>query len=67
MVLLASWFTVQWYGETDSPVTWVQMAVAWWSAGYYWFRGAKEPEPTIELDLNRPLVDPGGHSRSEFK
>lgn len=67
MVLLASWFTVHWYEQTDSPVTWVQMALAWWSTGYYWFRGTKGPEPTVELDLNRPLSDPAGHSKSEFK
>lgn len=67
MVLLASWFTVHWYEQTDSPVTWVQMALAWWSTGYYWFRGTKRPEPTIELDLNGPLSDPAGYSKSEFK
>lgn len=67
MALLASWFTVQWYAQMDSPVTWVQMALAWWSTGYYLFRGTKGPEPTIELDLNRRLSDPVRYSKSEFK
>ena len=56
MFLLASWLTVQWYGAMGSPVTWVQMALAWWSTGYYWFCGTKEQEPTISLELNRPLL-----------
>ena len=67
MALLASWFTVQWYGNMGSPVTWVQMALTWWSTVYYWFRGTKEQEPPVELDLNRSLVDPAGYSESEFK
>lgn len=67
MALLAAWFTVQWYGNMGSPVTWVQMVLTWWSTGYYLFRGTKGPEPTIELELNRPLLDPAGHSKLEFR
>lgn len=67
MVLLASWFTVQWYGQMGSPVTWVQTVLAWWSTGYYCFRGTKGPEPTIELELSRPLLDPAEHGKLEFK
>ena len=67
MALLASWFTVQWYGNMGSPVNWVQMALTWWSTGFYWLRGTKGPEPTLELELNRPLLDPAEHSKLEFK
>lgn len=67
MALLASWFTVLWYGNMDTPVTWVQMALTWWSTGYYWFRGTQGPEDTIELELNRPLLGPAEHGRLEFE
>lgn len=67
MALLASWFTVQWYGNMGSPVTWVQVALTWWSTGYYWSHGPKGPEPMIELELNGPHLDPAEHSKLEFK
>ena len=67
MFLLASWLTVKWYGLIGSPVTLVQMALAWFSTVYYLFSGPKEQGPTIALELNRPLLDPAARSKLEFQ
>ena len=67
MALLASWFTVEWYGNMGSPVPWVQMSLTWWGTVHCWFRGTKEPEPATELELNRPLLGPTEQRKLEFK
>ncbi len=67
MFLLASWFTVQWYGQMDSPVALMQAALSWIVTVHGFFSGPKEQEPPIALELNHPVSDPAERSESELR
>lgn len=66
MFLLASWFTVQWYGQMDSPMALMQAALSWVVTVHGFLSGPKEQEPPIALELNHPLSGPAEPSKSEL-